>query len=560
MSADNVKNFCKVEVSGYYGTSETLITLKTGEGTKLPTPPFNLVWWNATDYQDPTDDPYREIVRITAVNGDILTVSRGQENTTAQPHNISGKLYKMIRALTAKDFDDLQKIDVYKDGNLIGSRSKIDFKGGEVSDDSLNDKVNVFLTGNFATRATNPPSLQLYVSKGQVNISGAYVLFSGGNSPSFTIPTNYPRIDLLCLNPSGNLEIVQGTESANPSAPSYPSNKFVICEVYNRSNETCIKDSNDNTNGYIYKDVRAFLGSLKLGGDGSDGALEISSGTTTIDLNNQEFVVKNYTRISITGTGKLAFSNPHNKGTVIVLKSQGDVIITSNAPAIDASGMGSAPGYKGNALMAFTNYGGNAGASVGIGGVGLGFPINNLIGKIIKYANGAAGGSGGRGASNEPGKGGGGGGNMFSGGNGGNKGLSTGGNDSSNGGGGRGGGTLIIECGGSLNFTGTISVAGQNGQNGASDKYNGGGGGGGGAGGTCVIIYNFLTANTGTVNVSGGNGGNGGNGYPGTGGSGGAGGTTGDGQNGGAGSDHGGGGGGGGSAGQYLIAKNTEFF
>jgi len=62
----------------------------------------------------------------------------------------------------------------------------------------------------------------------------------------------------LCLNSSGNLEIVQGTESATPSAPTYPADKFVICEVYNRPNETCIKDSDDNTNGYIYKDVRAF--------------------------------------------------------------------------------------------------------------------------------------------------------------------------------------------------------------------------------------------------------------------------------------------------------------
>ena len=279
MPADNVKNFCKVEVSGYYGTSETSITLKIGEGTKLPTPPFNLVWWNATDYQDPTDDPYREIVRVSAVNGDTLTVSRGQENTSAQPHNISGKLYKMMRALTAKDFDDLQKIDVYKDGNLIGSRPKINFKGGDVSDDSLNNKIDVFLTGNFAARATNPPSLHLYVSKGQVIIGETYVFFSGGNSPSFSIPTNYPRIDWLCLNDSGELEIVQGTESSNPSAPGYPANKFIICEVYNRPNQTAIKDFDDGVNGYIRRDVRPFLVLKKevIESEASDNVRHINS-------------------------------------------------------------------------------------------------------------------------------------------------------------------------------------------------------------------------------------------------------------------------------------------
>ena len=79
----------------------------------------------------------------------------------------------------------------------------------------------------------------------------------------------------------------------------------------------------------------------KFGGDGSDGALSVSSGTTTIDLSSASVVVKNYTSISITGTGVIDFTNPHANGTTIIFRSQGNVTISSTTvPAIDLNEMG----------------------------------------------------------------------------------------------------------------------------------------------------------------------------------------------------------------------------
>jgi len=105
----------------------------------------------------------------------------------------------------------------------------------------------------------SPPDLTLYVQAGSVNLLGSIVTFAGGNSSSFTVPTTNPRIDLLCLTSTGALEITEGTENASPSAPSYPFDKFVICEVYNRLSQSVIKESSDGVNGYIYKDVRGFV-------------------------------------------------------------------------------------------------------------------------------------------------------------------------------------------------------------------------------------------------------------------------------------------------------------
>ncbi len=107
MANDAVKNFAKVTVSTGYDAAATSIVLSVGGGAKLPATSFNAVWWNATDYADPSDDPNVEIVRVTVISTDTLTVTRGQESTSAATHNTAGKTYKMIGAFTKKTYDDI---------------------------------------------------------------------------------------------------------------------------------------------------------------------------------------------------------------------------------------------------------------------------------------------------------------------------------------------------------------------------------------------------------------------------------------------------------------------
>ena len=102
MALDNAKNFAKVTVSTGYDDNDTSVVLSSGDGAKLPTVPFNAVWWNSTDYSDPSDDPNVEIVRVTNISTDTLTVTRAQESTSGSTKNTGGKTYKMIAGLTAK--------------------------------------------------------------------------------------------------------------------------------------------------------------------------------------------------------------------------------------------------------------------------------------------------------------------------------------------------------------------------------------------------------------------------------------------------------------------------
>lgn len=363
------------------------------------------------------------------------------------------------------------------------------------------------LAGSFAANS-NPawkagtPVVKQGSSNGIATYSGGWLrlLGEGTNSPYYSVFARsgvaYNAYIEACR--LGNLNGIGGFSSDTYGIfiGNYSSGKYLSFD--NVSNDLVI-------NGYVQNRIGTF------GGDGSDGELNVSSGTTTINCGGSKYVVKNYTSISITGTGKVVFSNPHSTGTFIVLKSQGNVTLTSSqTPMLDASGMGAA-----------------GGASVTNGG-GIAFTAGNsgTAGKsLFVTANGGQGGqsaAGGTGGSNtaayQPSVvtanpfaalhliyvGGGGGSGSASR-------SSTANPTATSGAGGKGGGAIYIECKGYWNFTTTngISVAGVVGSN-ATGPGGGqdGSGGGGGGGGSFVALYNFLTANSGSVTTSGGVGGN----------------------------------------------------
>lgn len=120
---DPVTNFGKVTVSTVYTSTDLIVGLNTNEGLKLPDTSagkqFNLVWYNSTDYPDPSDDPNVEIVRCTTRTVDTLTITRAQEGTTASNKNIVNKIYKMVLSPTKKTIDDIGTEHVKKTGDTM---------------------------------------------------------------------------------------------------------------------------------------------------------------------------------------------------------------------------------------------------------------------------------------------------------------------------------------------------------------------------------------------------------------------------------------------------------
>lgn len=411
----------------------------------------------------------------------------------------------------------------------------------------LNSFVNKYTAQTLQGTITfSVPPISATLPTGATQVANkAYVdqAISGTIGTASTLTFGTSRISVNPATPNTPISVGDN----DPRVPTQAENDALVgtAGTPSSTNKYVTNDDTTGSGSVVRASVTNAL--VKFGGTGADGALTITSGATNIDLAGAQVVVKNYTSISITGTASLTFTNPHANGTLVILKSQGNATITSSAnPTIDLRSMGASVGSNGASFGAIVNAGSTAGSTTGAaGGIASASIQKSIAGKYIPVAAGAGGGN----ASGSTG--------------------------------GAGGGSLYIECAGALNF-GASSVINASAANGG----NGNGGAGGGAGGSVVVIYNTLTANSGTITLNGGNGGNGSNGSQVGGGGGGAnriagaaggsGGTAGgSGSSGGnAGSDDGtggtggaggsgvggnGGGGGGGGGGWKLITSNTEF-
>lgn len=104
---DAFVNFALSTLASGITSGATSLTVASGEGARFPAVPFNATIWNRSDSTDPSGDSGREIVRVTARSTDTLTVSRGQEGTSASAHNTSGKTYGIVAGLTARTLTEL---------------------------------------------------------------------------------------------------------------------------------------------------------------------------------------------------------------------------------------------------------------------------------------------------------------------------------------------------------------------------------------------------------------------------------------------------------------------
>jgi len=111
------KNFAKATVSTGYNATALVIAVSAGHGAKFTgiTLPFLAVWWNFTDYADPSDDPGVEVISVTGITGDILTIARAQESTSASVKNVAAKTYKLHAGLTAGMWDGVSGSAVVAD-------------------------------------------------------------------------------------------------------------------------------------------------------------------------------------------------------------------------------------------------------------------------------------------------------------------------------------------------------------------------------------------------------------------------------------------------------------
>lgn len=136
--------------------------------------------------------------------------------------------------------------------------------------------------GHLRPRAQTVATNTLYVAAGVFYSGSTPTYFAGGNTPTFSAPGgDNNRIDLVTINGSGTLAIVQGTPAGSPAPPTYPSTELVICEVYLRSGSSTLYDTDQGAHGYIYRDVRPMVTRPTTGASGVTGVHVTGAGDQT---------------------------------------------------------------------------------------------------------------------------------------------------------------------------------------------------------------------------------------------------------------------------------------
>lgn len=93
---------------------------------------------------------------------------------------------------------------------------------------------------NLKILSQEPSDNTVYVNSGILIIGGTPTIFIGGTSPIISA-TTLGRIDLVYINNTGTLLILEGSDSASPVAPDFPSSSIVLGIITRGASKTSIQ-------------------------------------------------------------------------------------------------------------------------------------------------------------------------------------------------------------------------------------------------------------------------------------------------------------------------------
>ncbi len=115
-------------------------------------------------------------------------------------------------------------------------------------------------TDDLKVEAKSTPGMTVAVKPGYAFISKMpFKLASSTDTSTLVAPTTHGRIDLVQARlDTWGVSVKTGIEAVTPSPPSVDADCIALARVYLRPGMTCIKNTDDATNGYL-ADVRTFL-------------------------------------------------------------------------------------------------------------------------------------------------------------------------------------------------------------------------------------------------------------------------------------------------------------
>lgn len=142
MAFDAHKNFAysTVATAPSPATSGTSLVVGSGEGALFPTVPFNATIWPVSS--NPLSSN-AEIVRVTAISTDTLTITRAQESSSARSVIIGDQIAATITAKTLNDAEDQSRAYVKDEPLVLSDPYVYDLEDGVVWTDATQQSVTI---------------------------------------------------------------------------------------------------------------------------------------------------------------------------------------------------------------------------------------------------------------------------------------------------------------------------------------------------------------------------------------------------------------------------------
>jgi hypothetical protein len=285
---DPIKNFAKGSIVGTLASGVTTFTVSASFVSRFPNPSvdgeFNVVFWNATDYARPEDDPLVEILRITNISGTTFTCVRAQEGTSDADHVLSGKIYRIALVLTAKTITD-----IYDTISGAGVLSVNGFTGVVVLDtDDITEGTNKYYSSSlfntdFSSKSTTNLSegTNLYYTNAR-GIGSTLTGFTSGSGTVGATDTILQAIQKL----DGNIAL-----KANSASPTFTGTVTLDTLQASGSGGMTLKSNSGSAIALLGAGGgtnATFYGGVALGSaSGSTGSLMFNgstSGTVTLSV------------------------------------------------------------------------------------------------------------------------------------------------------------------------------------------------------------------------------------------------------------------------------------
>lgn len=101
------KNNARTVINQTGGINASTTSMTVADASQLPSSSdFVVTIWDNTTHPDPSDDSNSEIVKVTGISGNILTIERGQEDTIGKAHANGQAVQNLITAGTFEEIED----------------------------------------------------------------------------------------------------------------------------------------------------------------------------------------------------------------------------------------------------------------------------------------------------------------------------------------------------------------------------------------------------------------------------------------------------------------------